>query len=104
MLLKAERVSAHEDGGLAAFLGACSRTMVVHLTLQTQELFPLSSSDVPSHQRCGFCALPLSAALIFGAEAMQDVNEDQPSALGRAEGRLSWRLCQNCLHGPEKPA
>lgn len=70
MLLKAEHVSACEDGGLAASPGTCSETMVVHLTLQTQELFPPSSSDALSHELCRFCALPLSAALIFGAEVM----------------------------------
>lgn len=43
---------------------------MVHLTLRTQELCPPSSSDVLSHELCRFCALPLLAALIFGAEVM----------------------------------
>jgi len=67
MLLKA--VLPCEDEGLAS-PGACCEATVVHLTLQTQQLLPPSSSDVLSHELCRFCALPLSAALIFGAEVM----------------------------------
>lgn len=106
MLLKAEHVSAFEDGAFAASPGACSETMVVHLTLPTQELFSSSSSDVLSHELCRFCALPLSAAPIFGAEVMprsRKLGGDRASAVGRAEGHSSWYPCQNCVRGPEKP-
>lgn len=70
MLLKVERVPAFEDGRFAASPRACSKTIMVHLILQTQELFPPSSSDILSHELCSVCALPLSAAMIFGAEVM----------------------------------
>ena len=95
MLLKAEHVSACEDEGLPASPEACSETVAVHLTLQTQELFPPSSSDALSHEPCRFCALPLSVAPIFGAEVMPRSRTSVRTEL------LPWEELRVTRHVPE---
>lgn len=66
---------------------------MVHLTLPTQELFSPSSSDVPSHELCRFCALPLSAAPIFGAEVMPRSRTSVETEL------LPWEELRVTRHG-----